>query len=107
MEYLAAAFPRWLSDMQTELATNSAAGKLRALACLQELEKVSASWLAECDVHEQVTHQRRRLQLSWVPRIGALLSQLGDISVDDPILNRKGYLTFISMWYDDAPAAAL
>lgn len=94
----AVAFRKWLSTMQAELATNSSAGKLSALKSLRELELVAASWLQEFSLNENITHKRRRLELSWVPRVGALLSQL-DISIDDPILTRKGYLSFISMWY--------
>ncbi|MGH9423867.1 MAG: hypothetical protein ACRD3J_28080, partial [Thermoanaerobaculia bacterium] len=62
----AIAFREWLSDLQTDLASNTAAGNLRALKSLAELEKVAASWLTELDIHEQVTHKKRRLELSWV-----------------------------------------
>ncbi len=96
----AAEFRKWLATIQLSLAQGTTAGKLEALRMLKELERVASGWVEELDVKSGVTYRRRELRLSWVPRIGALLDLMDKPTVRDPILNRKGYLTFISWWFD-------
>jgi len=99
----AAAFRRWLSTIQAHLAEGGVGGKLEALRLLKELERVAARWTEEFDVKLGVAYKKRELRMSWVPRIGALLDLMDKPTVRDPILNRKGYLTFISWWFDHQP----
>lgn len=97
----AQAFRRWLTDIQINLAAGSTAGKLEALRMLEELKRVASLWSTHFDTKEGVTHKRRELRLSWIPRIGCLLDLLDKPTIRDPILNRKGYLTFVSSWFDN------
>lgn len=99
----AAAFRRWLSTIQANLAAGDPGGAIEALRLLKELERIAARWTDELDVKLGVTYKRRELRLSWVPRIGALLDLMDKPTVRDPILNRKSYLTFISWWFDHQP----
>src|SRR5689334_10628396 len=77
-------FRRWLSAVQRCLADDSLSSKLEALRLLDELKRAASSWASQFDVAENVTHKRRKLRLSWVPRIGALLSVLELPTVRDP-----------------------
>ncbi len=97
----AQAFRKWLAEVQMNLAEGSMQRKLQALRVLEELKRVSSSWSTQLDTREGVSHKRRELRLSWVPRIGCLLDLLDKPTLRDPILNRKGYLTFISSWFDN------
>jgi hypothetical protein len=96
----AQAFRKWLADIQISLAEGSTRSKLEALRMLEELKRVASLWFTHLDSKEGVTHKRRELRLSWIPRIGALLDLLDKPTLRDPILNRKGYLTFVSSWFD-------
>lgn len=96
----AAEFRRWLGEIQTHLVAGTSAEKLAGLKLIDELRRTVESWNAHFDVREGVNHRRRALSLKWVPRIGALLGLLGPAKVKDPILNRKGYLAFVSSWYE-------
>ncbi len=95
----ARAFRKWLADIQLHLAEGSTGGKIEALRMLDELRRVASLWTTYLDPTVGVTHKRRELRLSWVPRIGGLLDMLDKPTMRDPILNRKGYLTFISSWF--------
>jgi hypothetical protein len=97
----AQAFRKWLADIQINLAEGSMQGKLEALRMLEELKRVTSLWSTNLNTKEGVSHKRRELRLSWVPRIGCLLDLLDKPTLRDPILNRKGYLTFVSSWFDD------
>jgi hypothetical protein len=92
-------FRKWLADIQLHLAEGSTGGKIEALRMLDELKRVASLWMTYLDPTVGVTHKRRELRLSWVPRIGGLLDMLDKPTIRDPILNRKGYLTFISSWF--------
>jgi hypothetical protein len=94
-------FRKWLADIQLHLAQGTLGGKVEALRMLDELRRVASLWTTYLDTTVGVTHKRRELQLSWVPRIGGLLSLLDKLTIRDPILNRKGYLTFVSSWFND------
>ncbi len=96
----AVAFRQWLANIQLSLAQGTTGGKVEALRMLKEIERVASLWAQELDVRSGVTYKRRELRLSWIPRIGGLLELMGKITVRDPILNRKGYLMFISWWFD-------
>lgn len=96
----AQAFREWLADIQINLAEGSTQSKLEALRMLEELKRVASLWSTHLDTKEGVTHKRREFRLSWVPRIGGLLDLLDKPTLRDPILNRKGYLTFVSSWFD-------
>ena len=95
----ARAFRKWLADIQVHLAEGTTGGKIEALRILDELKRVASLWTTHLDPTVGVTHKRRELRLSWVPRIGGLLDLLDKPTIRDPILNRKGYLTFVSSWY--------
>jgi hypothetical protein len=95
----AKAFRSWLSEIQHGLA-GGLPGQLEALGKLRKLNDVGVSWANELNVGSEVTYRRRRLNLSWLPRVGALLSALDSPSVRDPILWRKGYLMFMASWYE-------
>jgi hypothetical protein len=97
----ARAFRKWLTEIQLHLAQGTTGGKVEALRMLDELRRVASLWTTYLDTTVGVTHKRRELRFSWVPRIGALLDLLDKPTVRDPILNRKGYLTFISSWFND------
>lgn len=97
----AQAFRRWLADIQIKLAEGSTASKLDALRMLGELKRVASLWSTHFDTKAGVTHKRRERRLSWIPRIGGLLDLLDKPTLRDPILNRKGYLTFVSSWFDN------
>lgn len=97
----ARAFRKWLADIQMHLAEGTTGGKLEALRMLDELKRVASLWTTHLDPTVGVTHKRRELRLSWVPRIGGLLDLLDKPTIRDPILNRKGYLTFVSSWFND------
>lgn len=97
----ARAFRRWLSELQESLREGTMEAKLRGLRLLRELERVASSWTDELDLAHGVSYRRRRIELSKVPRIGAILMLLDGASIRDPILNQKGYLTFVSSWYGD------
>lgn len=96
-------FRRWLAEIQMHLAQGTTGGKVEALRMLGELRRVASSWITYLDTTVGVTHKRRELQLSWVPRIGGLLGLLEKPTIKDPILNRKGYLTFVSSWFNSKP----
>lgn len=96
----ARSFRKWLSDIQIHFAEGSTSGNLEALRILEELRRVTSLWTSNLDTKEGVTHKRRELRLSWIPRIGSLLDLLDKPTLRDPILNRKGYLTFVSSWFD-------
>jgi len=96
----AASFRNWLSDLQECLGEGTAGGKVEALRMLQEVQTIASRWAKELDVGLGVRHRRRQLRLAWVPRIGGLLELLETKDLKDPILNRKGYLTFMSSWYE-------
>jgi hypothetical protein len=95
----ARAFRRWLSEVQECLKEGTMDAKLRVLRLFQELERVASSWTDELDVTHGISYRKRRIELSKVPRIGAILMLLDGVSIRDPILNQKGYLTFVSSWY--------
>lgn len=95
----ARAFRKWLADIQLHLAQGTTGGKVEALRMLDELRRVASLWTTYLDPTVGVTHKRRELRLSWVPRIGGLLDLLDKPSIRDPILNRKGYLSFVSSWF--------
>lgn len=97
----ARAFRRWLNEVQQSLTEGTMDAKLHVLRLLRELERVASSWADELDVAHEVSYRRRRIELSKVPRIGAILMLLDGASIRDPILNQKGYLTFVSSWYGD------
>lgn len=97
----AQAFRKWLADIQINLAEGSMQGKLEALRMLEELKRATSLWSTHLNTKEGVSHKRRELRLSWVPRIGCLLDLLDKPTLRDPILNRKGYLTFVSSWFDE------
>jgi hypothetical protein len=97
----AQAFRKWLAEIQMNLAEGSMQSKLEALRMLEELKRVASLWSTNLDTKEGVSHKRRELRLSWVPRIGCLLDLLDKPTLRDPILNRKGYLTFVSSWFDN------
>jgi hypothetical protein len=92
-------FRKWLAEIQTHLAQGTIGGKVEALRMLEELKRVAELWIKHLDATVGVTHKKRELKLSWVPRIGGLLGLLEKPTIRDPILNRKGYLTFISSWF--------
>lgn len=94
----ARAFRKWLADIQLHLGQGTTGGKTEALRMLDELKRVASLWTTHLDPKVGVTHKRRELQFSWVPRIGGLLDLLDKPTIRDPILNRKGYLTFVSSW---------
>lgn len=96
----AQAFRKWLAEIQMNLAEGSMQSKLEALRMLEELKRVAAQWSTQLDTKEGVSYKRREFRLSWVPRIGCLLDLLDKPTLRDPILNRKGYLTFVSSWFD-------
>lgn len=96
----ATAFREWLATIQLSLSQGTMGGKVEALRMLKELERVASIWAEELDVKSGVTYKRRELRLSWIPRIGGLLDLMDKKTVRDPILNRKGYLMFISWWFD-------
>lgn len=96
----AVAFRKWLAEIQMNLADNSKGGKIAALKMLQELKSVAKVWVAELDTKAEVSYKKRELRLSMVPRIGGLLQLLENRNFKDPIINQKGYLTFISWWFD-------
>ncbi len=97
----AKSFRKWLAEIQENLNDAHWKGDLSALTALRELGNVATSWKNELDTRHGVTYKKRKFQLSWVPRIGALLALLESPTIRDPILNRKGYLTFVSSWYQD------
>jgi len=97
----AKSFRTWLAQIQQNLNEAHWEGDLNALTALRELANVATSWKDELDTRHGVTYKKRKFKLSWVPRIGALLALLESPSIRDPILNRKGYLTFVSSWYQD------
>lgn len=97
----ARAFRKWLAEIQMNLAQGTTGGKVEALRMLDELRRVASLWTTYLDTTVGVTHKRRELRFSWVPRIGGLLDLLDTPTVRDPILNRKGYLTFVSSWFND------
>jgi hypothetical protein len=92
-------FRKWLAEIQTHLAQGTIGGKVEALRMLEELKRVAELWIKHLDATVDVTHKKRELKLSWVPRIGGLLELLEKPTIRDPILNRKGYLTFVSSWF--------
>jgi hypothetical protein len=97
----ARAFRKWLADIQMHLAQGTMRSKVEALRMLDELRRVASLWTTYLDTTVGVTHRRRELRLSWVPRIGGLLDLIDKPTLRDPILNRKGYLTFVSSWFND------
>jgi hypothetical protein len=99
----ARAFWKWLGEIQGHLAQGTIGGKVEALKMLDELRRVASDWTKYLDPTVGVTHKRRQLTLSWVPRIGALLDLLDKPTIRDSILNRKGYLSFVSSWFNDSP----
>jgi hypothetical protein len=96
----ACAFRRWLAEIQIGITDGTLAGKLEALRMLTELKQTAQQWATHLDATVGVTHKRRELRLSWVPRIGGLLDLLDKRTFRDPILNRKGYLGFVSSWFE-------
>ena len=96
-------FRKWLAEIQMHLAQGTTGGKVEALRMLDELRRVASSWITYLDTSVGVTHKRRELQFSWVPRIGGLLGLLEKPTIRDPILNRKGYPTFVSSWFNSKP----
>jgi hypothetical protein len=96
----ACAFRTWLGKLQATLNRNTPDSLLEAARILSEIESVAASWVEQFDVQHAVSFRRRHLSLSWLPRIGMLLGMLREPSFKDPILNPKGYLAFISSWYE-------
>lgn len=99
----ASAFRRWLADIQASLAEGTTHGAVEALRMLDELKETASSWADALDIEEGVSHKRRQLALSWVPRIGGLLDMLERPTFRDPILNQKGYLAFVSSWFKHEP----
>lgn len=98
----AASFRKWLAEIQQALAQGTTTGRMEALGLLAELRRVATLWATHLDPTVGVTHKRRELRFSWVPRIGGLLDLLDRPTVRDPILNQKGYLTFMSQWFSQS-----
>jgi hypothetical protein len=96
----ARSFRQWLSGIEDALNSGTTAGRMQALRMLRELQNVATSWAEELDVTLGSKYKRRQLHLSWIPRIGGLLEMLKAPTIKDPILNRKGYLTFMSSWFE-------
>ncbi len=94
-------FRKWLSEIQSNLIKGTLEGKMRVLKMLRELDKVVVAWKESLDLKAGVVYKKRRLRFAWIPRIGALLEMLDGMDIRDPILRRKGYLTFISSLYRD------
>lgn len=96
---LANDFRKWLNQIQHSLLDSSISEKMNVMKLLKELEKTVEKWASELNVDSGVSFKRRKIDISKLPKVGVLLSILGEVSIKDPILNPKPYLTFISSWY--------
>jgi len=96
---LASSFRKWLSQVHNGLIDDAISENMNALKMIKELEKTTDKWVKELDVESGVAFKRRKINISKLPKVGALLSVLGEISIKDPILNPKSYFTFITNWY--------
>src|ERR1043165_1441311 len=100
----ASAFRLCLKKVQDALARATPESALEVARALKELESVTRSWVEQLDTKHSVTFRRRSLNLTWLPKIGMLLGLLPEMTLKDPILNPRGYLSFISSWYDPSSA---
>lgn len=96
----AAAFRRWLWDLQECMASPNPFDPARAARILAEFEKVVRRWGEDLDAKASVNYVRRSVNLKSVPTVGFLFELLGGISFKDPVLNRKRYLTYVAEWFD-------
>lgn len=96
---LAKEFRKWLNQIQHSLIDSSTSAKMNVMKLLRELEITVERWVSDLDINSGVCFKRRKIDISKLPKIGILLSIIGDVSIKDPILNPKAYLTFISSWY--------
>lgn len=96
----ATSFRRWLAHLQECLSDRTAGSRAQALRALREIRDLASEWRNDLDVGRGVRYRRRKLHLAWIPRVGGLLELLDSRDLKDPILNRKGYLTFLASWYD-------
>jgi len=99
----AIAFRKWLLEIQYYLSSESMNHQMEGLKMVTELEKISTQWIESLDTKNGVLYQKRKLNLSKIPRIGSLFGlfdTFDTIEISDYILNKKEYLIFLSNWYD-------
>lgn len=84
---------------------------LQANKLLLEIKAVATDWKKQSDTRAGVEYKARTLRLGWLGKLvtavptvplsetaAAVLEAMPDITIHDPILNRRDYLVFMSRW---------
>lgn len=92
-------FRRWLRELQSLVLDGSPAAIAQSERMIRDVEKVVTSWKTELDFDVNVRYLQRRINISQIPPIAWAASALDGVTIQDPILNPKPHLLFISQWF--------
>lgn len=97
----AESFRAWLWALQTKLLRGTAADLIAAAKQVDEVKQIAARWAERLDTDCGVRYRHRTFKLEAIPAIGWLFKAAGagEVTLKDPILTPKRYLTFVADWY--------